>query len=120
QHQVQEVIQVVQGGLNSAKEGTISTKPVGSLLLKKETRGYKLKPPQRKTPCGANFFDVGLRIIIKQSAVRHGTTEAHGAVNWGITFGFSERLAKAWDAEGRDKQIAIVSKAGAGEGNPDA
>ncbi|KAH8103629.1 hypothetical protein BXZ70DRAFT_926698 [Cristinia sonorae] len=78
---------------------------------------------------GANFFDVGLRIIIKQSAgtiwafrpqFRHGTTEAHGAVNWGITFGFSERLAKAWDAEGRDKQIAIVSKAGAGEGNPDA
>ncbi|KAH8102325.1 hypothetical protein BXZ70DRAFT_931468, partial [Cristinia sonorae] len=77
---------------------------------------------------GANFFDVGLCIIIKQSAGTiwafrpqfcYGTTKAHSAVNWGIPFGFSERLAKAWDAEGRDKQIAIVSKAGA-EGNPDA
>ncbi|KAH9917278.1 uncharacterized protein B0H18DRAFT_41758 [Fomitopsis serialis] len=75
---------------------------------------------------GANFVDVGLRVVIKQAAgtligfkadYSHGTTLAYGAVNHSISIAFSRPLAQAWKDSLLNK--GVTSAPGAGEGNPD-
>jgi len=71
---------------------------------------------------GANFVDADLKVVVQQApgtafAFRpdftHGTTLCNGAVNFGISIAFSERVGKAW--EKAQQGISIISGPGAGE-----
>ncbi|EMD30816.1 hypothetical protein CERSUDRAFT_145806 [Gelatoporia subvermispora B] len=75
---------------------------------------------------GANFVDASLHVIVKQDVATlmafkpdflHGTTLAHGAINYSITIAFSQRLSDAWEQAGEG--FEVKSAPGAGEGNPD-
>lgn len=77
---------------------------------------------------GANFVDVGLKVLLKTSArsllifkpnERHGTTLPHGAVNKSVTAAFCQRIANAMEELTRSgKEYIISSGEGAGEGDP--
>ncbi|THH16094.1 hypothetical protein EUX98_g9358 [Antrodiella citrinella] len=77
---------------------------------------------------GANFVEVGLKILVKQACAivmafcpeyMHGTTEAIGAFNLAFTFAFSRRIETFWNNLSEELKNSIRSANGAGEGNPD-
>lgn len=69
-------------------------------------------------------MDADLKVVVLQAPgtafsfrpdYTHGTTFCNGAVNYGISIAFSERVGKAWkDAQ---QGISITAGPGAGEGN---
>jgi hypothetical protein len=70
---------------------------------------------------GANFVDVGLKVLVKQetgtlisfdSNYLHGTTQSVGAVNWSYALTFTKRLNNGWVALPEEKQREIIANGG--------
>lgn len=75
------------------------------------------------TDGGANFVDLTLGVIVLQDrgtllAHRqthpHGTTAAHGAVNWALSIVFTEKVAKMWQSLTVEVDEPVQSAEGAG------